>query len=75
MRFPVITLSVASASLITYAVPWLTDLFIYDRQHVLGGQLWRLFTAPFVHFSASHLIWNLLVFAGAGCAIEFAGYR
>jgi rhomboid family GlyGly-CTERM serine protease len=75
MRFPVITLSTVSASLITYAKPQLANLFIYDRQHVLGGQLWRLFTAPLVHFSASHLIWNLLVFVTAGCLIELAGYR
>lgn len=75
MRLPVITLSMVSVSLITYAVPQLTDLLIYDRHHVLGGQVWRLLTGPFVHFSASHLIWNLLVFAAAGCATELAGCR
>jgi len=74
-RFPVVTLPIVLASLITYVTPQLTDLFIYDRQLVLGGQLWRLLTAPFVHFSASHLIWNLLVFAAAGYVIELAGYR
>lgn len=75
VRFPVITLSLAVASLITYAVPQLTPFFVYDRQLVFEGQLWRLFTAPFVHFSESHLLWNLLVFVAAGYATELAGYR
>lgn len=74
-RFPIWTLSICSASVITYAVPQLTGIFIYDRHYVLDGQLWRLLTASFVHFSASHLIWNLLVLAAAGCVIEFSGYR
>jgi len=75
MHIPTITLSLVLAALLTYAVPPLTDLFIYDRQLVLGGQGWRLFTAPFVHFSLSHLGWNLLVLAAAGCATELSGYR
>lgn len=75
MRFPTITLSVICASLITYASTRLSGLFIYDRQSVLDGQLWRLFTAPFVHLSMSHLVWNLAVFTAAGCAIECTGRR
>ncbi|MEN6317749.1 MAG: rhombosortase [Syntrophaceae bacterium] len=75
MRFPTITLSITCVSLIIYASTRLTGLFVYDRQSVLEGQLWRLFTAPFVHLSTSHLFWNLVVFTAAGCAIEFTGYR
>jgi len=75
MRFPAITLSIAAASLITYLVPGLADLFVYDRYGVLDGQVWRLVTAPLVHFSASHLFWNLLVFTVAGCVTELSGYR
>lgn len=75
MRFPLITLSMTGASLIIYNVPRLCEFFVYDRRDVLGGQWWRLLTAPFVHFSASHLVWNLLVLAAAGCVTELAGYR
>ncbi len=74
-RIPLITLAAVSASLIAYAAPQLADLLVYDRQHVLDGQLWRLLTAPFVHFSASHLAWNILVFAAAGCVTELAGHQ
>lgn len=75
MRFPVITLSVAGVAVVGYWLPVLADLFVYDRRAVLDGQLWRLFTAPFVHFSASHLVYDLAVFSTAGCALELTARR
>ncbi len=44
-----------------------------DRALVLGqGEWWRLFTAPFLHGSASHLIGNLIVLLLAGPLLESA---
>jgi rhomboid protease GluP len=44
-----------------------------DRALVLGqGEWWRLFTAPFLHGSASHLIGNLTVLLLAGPLLESA---
>jgi rhomboid protease GluP len=44
-----------------------------DRAMVLGqGEWWRLFTAPFLHGSASHLIGNLTVLLLAGPLLESA---
>ena len=74
-RFPVVTLSVAVLAGIVYWSPSLRELLVYDREAVLGGAVWRLFTAPFVHFSASHIFWDVLVFGAAGCLIETAGCR
>lgn len=74
-RFPAITMAMASAALVIHAVPQLPGNCVYDRHLVLAGQWWRLFTAPFVHFSSSHLCWNLLVLVAAGTTIELAGYR
>jgi rhomboid family GlyGly-CTERM serine protease len=48
------------------------DVFLYDRQAILHGEWWRLWTGHWVHFSASHLAWNLLVLAGAGTWLEQA---
>jgi rhomboid family GlyGly-CTERM serine protease len=45
------------------------------RQAILNGELWRLLTAPLVHFSASHIFWDVLVFGVAGLAINTAGFR
>ncbi|MFA7383941.1 MAG: rhombosortase [Desulfurivibrionaceae bacterium] len=74
-RFPAITLVMASAALVIHAVPQLQRDCVYDRHLVLAGQWWRLFTAPFVHFSVSHLCWNLLVLVAAGTTVELEGYR
>ena len=44
-----------------------------DRALVLGqGEWWRLFTAPFLHGSASHLIGNLIALLLAGLLLESA---
>lgn len=52
-------------------LPGAFNVFVYDRTKVFSGQVWRLFTAHWVHFSSSHLIWNLVVFAAAGGWLEF----
>ncbi|APG28106.1 rhombosortase [Syntrophotalea acetylenivorans] len=74
-RLPLLTCLLVGASLLATLCPFLTDALVYDRQAVLGGDWWRLFTAPLVHFSGSHLGWNLLVFGVAGWAVEAAEYR
>jgi rhomboid family GlyGly-CTERM serine protease len=46
------------------------DELVYDRSRILGGQLWRLVTGHWVHFSGSHLFWNLTVLLPAGVWLE-----
>lgn len=70
-----ITGAVVVASLWVFFTPPLAAVLVYDRAAVLRGETWRLFTAPLVHFSFSHLCWDLLVFAAAGGVIERAAYR
>jgi rhomboid family GlyGly-CTERM serine protease len=65
----------ACMSVIVYLWPGLAALLVYDRQATLQGDFWRLGTACFVHFSPSHLFWDLLVFAAAGLVIGLRGYR
>lgn len=65
-----LTLFIAGFAIILYCFPRLSGLCIYDRQAILNGELWRLLTAPFVHFSGSHIFWNLLIFSIAGFAVN-----
>jgi rhomboid family GlyGly-CTERM serine protease len=37
--------------------------FIYSREHIAGGEFWRLVTGHLVHFSTEHLVANLAAFA------------
>jgi rhomboid family GlyGly-CTERM serine protease len=45
-------------------------LLEYDRERVLAGGWWRLWTAHLVHFGASHVGWNLAVFVPAAAWAE-----
>ena len=75
-RFPSVTLSIAGLALALQATPTaFQDLLIYDRQAVLRGEFWRLWSGHLVHFSAGHLGWNLLVVGLAGTWIERAAFR
>jgi rhomboid family GlyGly-CTERM serine protease len=67
---PVATLLVAAAGLAVFLSPAATQWLIYDRDRVLAGQVWRLLTGNVVHLSASHLLYNLVVFVAAGIWIE-----
>jgi rhomboid family GlyGly-CTERM serine protease len=43
---------------------------VYDRAALAAGEGWRLWTAHWVHFSSSHLAWNLAVLLAAGAWLE-----
>jgi rhomboid family GlyGly-CTERM serine protease len=62
-------------ALIAYVWPDFSESLVYERQAILEGDVWRLVTAVFVHFSLSHMFWDMLVFAAAGLAVEASGYR
>lgn len=51
-------------------VPTAADSLLYNRDAILGGEWWRLFTGHWVHFSLSHLAWNCVVLFGAGIWLE-----
>jgi rhomboid family GlyGly-CTERM serine protease len=50
-------------------------VMVYDRAAVLQGEIWRLITGNFVHFSTSHLIYDALALGVAGVLIERCRYR
>jgi rhomboid family GlyGly-CTERM serine protease len=47
---------------------------VYDRVAIRAGELWRLITGNWVHFSGSHLGYNLLALGFAGWLIESRGH-
>lgn len=69
-RFPWLTLVAATLAVVAWFVPGAFDALVYDRGQILGGQLWRVVTGHWVHFSASHLFWNLVILIPAGVWLE-----
>jgi rhomboid family GlyGly-CTERM serine protease len=68
-RRPFLWLFALPAALVAL-VPSLAGALLYDRTAVLQGEVWRLWTAHWVHFSGSHLLWNLVALALAGTWLE-----
>lgn len=67
---PWFTSGIAALALVIYALPRLTDTLIYDRAWIGQGEWWRLVTGNWVHFSGSHLLWNLVVLVPTGIWLE-----
>lgn len=57
LSFALVALIVAAGG--AHADEWLR----YERSHILNGEIWRLFSAHFVHLGWSHLLMNLAALA------------
>jgi rhomboid family GlyGly-CTERM serine protease len=64
----------AAGALVAYVLPGLGSQMVYDRAAILSGEVWRLLTGNWVHFSPSHLLYDLLALGIAGWLIERRGY-
>jgi rhomboid family GlyGly-CTERM serine protease len=74
LSFPLFTAIIVAITFLVFVIHSATACLVYDRRGIAAGQVWRLFTGNLVHFSLSHLFFNLIVFALAGWAIESRGY-
>ena len=73
LRIPRVTIVIATVAITIALVPALQDALVLDRGAVAEGQLWRIATGNLVHFSPSHLLYDLLVVTVAGAILERAG--
>ncbi|MBI2498566.1 MAG: rhombosortase [Opitutae bacterium] len=57
-------------AVLVWLVPATHPVLLYERVAILNGDWWRLWTGHWVHFSFSHLAWNLAVLLAAGTWLE-----
>ena len=69
-RLPVITLLLVGGGVVIALFPGWSSWLIYDRSAILSGEIWRMFTGHWVHFSTSHLVYDLVALGIAGWIIE-----
>lgn len=69
-RFPWITALLALPAIVLAFSPALAAALQYERSAVATGEVWRLVTGHWVHWSTDHLLWDLLAFAGLGAFCE-----
>ena len=53
-------------ALLPWFVPGIAEVLVLDRERVMAGEFWRLFTHPWVHFSRAHLVVDLACLLGLG---------
>jgi len=70
MRLPWLTVTLVLSALVVYCFSSLSQGLIFDRTLVLEGQWWRVPTSLLVHYSASHLFWNMAPFFVLGTILE-----
>lgn len=73
-RVPILPLFIVAVAVIVWLNPALSRFAIYDRSAVLRGEIWRLLTAPWVHFTPSHLAYDALALGLAGMLIAWRRY-
>jgi rhomboid family GlyGly-CTERM serine protease len=69
-RLPWLTTAAAAAAVAAYAIPGGFGLLSYQRDAVLAGEWWRLFTGHLTHASGTHLVWCAAAFLALGAATE-----
>lgn len=74
-RWSRVTLTCIALLALLQAVPGIAEVFLFDREAIGQGELWRLVTAHAVHYSWTHLWGNVAVLAVAGLWVEPRGPR
>lgn len=69
-RLPVITMLMVGSGVVIALFPGWSSWLVYDRSAILSGEIWRMFTCHWVHFSTSHLVYDLMALGIAGWIIE-----
>lgn len=69
-RPPFVALAVVFPALALHLTPPTADALAFDREAILGGEFWRLFTGNWIHWSFSHLFWNVALIAAVGIPLE-----
>jgi rhomboid family GlyGly-CTERM serine protease len=58
-----------------YSIPAWSKWLVYDRSAILNGEVWRTCSGNWVHFSATHLIYNLIALGAVSWIAVERGYR
>ena len=74
-RFPVVTLALTAVVFAVHTWPGAAAGLQLERAAVAVGEWWRLVAGHFTHWSADHLVWDVLVFALLGAACEVTSRR
>lgn len=64
------TATLAAVALWIAAIPGAASALELDRVELMGGELWRLLSGHFAHWSGDHLLWDVLALLMLGSVAE-----
>ncbi len=67
---PWASLALAGLAVVLHLVPGARELLAWERAGLAAGELWRVFSGHWVHWSDPHLLWDVATFAVLGAACE-----
>jgi rhomboid family GlyGly-CTERM serine protease len=65
-----VTLALFALSLAAFLLPELSKLLQFDRARIAGGEIWRIVTGHFMHWTGEHLFWDAAMFLALGIILE-----
>jgi rhomboid family GlyGly-CTERM serine protease len=68
-----LTLALAACAAIAWLVPGADGGLAYDRDALAAGELWRILTGHWVHWSRGQFLWNVGTFLVLGLVCEARG--
>jgi rhomboid family GlyGly-CTERM serine protease len=71
-RLPGASLLLALPAFCFQILPRLACRCQFDRRAIAAGEVWRLVTGHWTHWSLDHLLWDLAAFTGLAVACELA---
>lgn len=71
-RWPWVTVSLSVAAFALHGSPEIAAAIQHERGAVAAGELYRIFTCHWTHFSLDHLLWDALAFLALGALAERA---
>ena len=69
-RTPCASLFLAAAAGGIFLLPGLGGQLQYDRAAIAAGEIWRLVSGHWTHYSLDHFFWDILAFAATAVACE-----
>ncbi len=74
-RIPCASVFFSLIAVLFYLIPGSLKLFEYNKLAIGNGQIWRLITCHFTHFTTSHFFWDLITFFCLALFCELQGFR
>ena len=68
--FPYLTLLVSAVALSLSTFNDAATLLQYDRSAIAAGEVWRIITSHWIHWSFDHFLWCVITFVALGAVCE-----